>query len=82
MTRGLITAALTLGLCGPVLATESPFAAPNDESHPQVVAAYQQQCAQWADENALAGEARDGYLKSCLQDMPQVWPVGEDKAEE
>lgn len=31
MSKGLVIAIFSLGLCAPVLAVESPIAAPNDE---------------------------------------------------
>lgn len=79
MNKPLILAAIgllfTLPAIGDTLPT-SPLATAQDESDPQVVAIYQRQCNQWADQNQFQGDQRNDYLANCVQDMAQVWPVG------
>jgi len=50
------------------------------ESDTRVVAFYNAQCAEWADNNGLQGGARDGYIAKCLQEMPSIYPVGYEKS--
>lgn len=49
-----------------------------DESDPRVVAFYNGQCAQWATENGLKGEAAANFTSNCVKNGPSVWPVGLD----
>ncbi len=46
-----------------------------------VVNAYQAQCAEWAGENDLKGDEKEGYLKQCVADMAAIWPVGYGKVD-
>jgi predicted metalloprotease len=47
-----------------------------DETSPQVVAAYQQQCDQWATESEKQGSERDSFLSQCMENISKVWTVG------
>jgi hypothetical protein len=52
-----------------------------DDKHPQVVAVYKAQCNDWADHNGLQGSARDAYIGNCLNEIPELIPVGYDDKE-
>lgn len=49
-----------------------------DESDARVVAYYQRQCQAWAPASGAADQA--AYITQCLKDMPNIWPVGQDKS--
>jgi hypothetical protein len=73
----------------PLAASQIAFAAEQveaslngqDDNEPQVVAFYNQQCNRMADENSLQGDDRTAAIKACLEDAPNVWPVGQEKDE-
>lgn len=46
------------------------------EDDPRVVAFYAGQCKQWADQQGLSGQTREGFLAKCQANMPKVLPVG------
>jgi hypothetical protein len=57
---------------------ESPVwpAGAQDKNDERVLAFYAGMCANWADENGLAGGEREAYLAKCQADAPAVYPVG------
>lgn len=52
-----------------------------DDKDPRVVAVYKAQCNEWADHNGLQGKAREDYIVNCLQEIPDILPVGYDNKE-
>lgn len=50
-----------------------------DENDPNVIAYYKATCEQWAGEENLSGANRDEFIKGCVADAPQIWPVGIDE---
>ena len=76
--------ASALGLAGAAaFAAEIP-PLPNDTldtNDPRVQAHYQGQCATWAEEQKLNGEALTQFLAECRQDMSEMRPVGFDNSE-
>ncbi|MCB1736659.1 MAG: hypothetical protein KDI42_00900 [Gammaproteobacteria bacterium] len=60
---------------GTVNAAEYP-AGSLDEAAPEITAFYDSQCADYADQQALTGDARSAYLSNCKAQAKDVWPVG------
>jgi len=48
-----------------------------EKDDPGLMAFYDGQCAQYADQNGLTGEARQTYVQSCRSRMSDVFPAGQ-----
>jgi hypothetical protein len=71
---------LALGLTVPqaALAADGPAwpEGVQKKDDPRILAFYDAQCAQWADGNGLAADARDAFIKKCRTDAAGTYPVG------
>lgn len=59
---------------------DAPFADALDDSDPRILAAYEAQCNEWAQNPDVQVEGVN-YKDWCLQQMPEIWPVGLDPAD-
>ena len=78
MKQTILVALMFLGMNA--MATTFPEN-PSSESDLAMVAFYEGQCQSLASENKLQDEAEQAFLASCVADMAQVWPVGQDDSE-
>lgn len=70
------------GLLGTAWAgVDAPFADARDESDSRIIAAYEAQCEEWAQNPDVQVEGVN-YKDWCMQQMPAIWPVGMDPSED
>ncbi len=74
-----LVALTLLGLAGSLQAADLQW--PQDalnEKDPRVQTFYAEQCAQWSEQSALQGQARDDFKANCMSSATTLWPVGLD----
>ena len=83
VSRARCAAALVLlAASAAVFATSNPPAGPQwpagaqEKDDPRVLAFYDGMCAQYADQQGLAGTDREGFITRCRTSIPKVFPVG------